>query len=295
MKITLYKAIVLRVNILLQLDTNQRLYRDAGGVALRDDEFRSIVKKMIPDVIRDQIILSTHQFNSFMDMKEYIREKARAMTVARSAKSTAVHMVEDEFGEDILEMGFEEMKTNMFVESSFWNFDALFQPQQHPARDAHDTFFIKAPAATRSLPADYMARVKATHEDGGEGLGPEFAAKSAGWKYDWAEEEARMIRASDTSDHSPDAATLVVPCLTYARASRVRRRAQRARSNANCDRPPEPNMTLSVSEHRVTPRGPADQPPLTERPGSRLQIVHVVPCWRLSESLAPASPLSLSP
>jgi phenylalanyl-tRNA synthetase alpha subunit len=34
------------------------------------------------------------------------------------------------------------MPTNNFVESSFWNFDALFQPQQHPARDAHDTFFI---------------------------------------------------------------------------------------------------------------------------------------------------------
>ena len=42
----------------------------------------------------------------------------------------------------LLEMGFEEMPTNNFVESSFWNFDALFQPQQHPARDAHDTFFL---------------------------------------------------------------------------------------------------------------------------------------------------------
>lgn len=37
---------------------------------------------------------------------------------------------------------FEEMPTNKYVESSFWNFDALFQPQQHPARDAHDTFFL---------------------------------------------------------------------------------------------------------------------------------------------------------
>jgi len=36
-----------------------------------------------------------------------------------------------------------EMPTNNFVESSFWNFDTLFQPQQHPARDAHDTFFLK--------------------------------------------------------------------------------------------------------------------------------------------------------
>ena len=38
---------------------------------------------------------------------------------------------------------FVEMPTNNYIESSFWNFDALFQPQQHPARDAHDTFFLK--------------------------------------------------------------------------------------------------------------------------------------------------------
>lgn len=38
---------------------------------------------------------------------------------------------------------FTEMPTDNFIESSFWNFDALFQPQQHPARDQHDTFFLK--------------------------------------------------------------------------------------------------------------------------------------------------------
>jgi len=44
-----------------------------------------------------------------------------------------------------MSMGFQEMPTNKWVESSFWNFDALFQPQSHPARDAHDTFFVKEP------------------------------------------------------------------------------------------------------------------------------------------------------
>jgi len=33
------------------------------------------------------------------------------------------------FKEILIELGFEEMPTNRFVESSFWNFDALFQPQ----------------------------------------------------------------------------------------------------------------------------------------------------------------------
>jgi phenylalanyl-tRNA synthetase alpha chain len=57
-------------------------------------------------------------------------------------------------------MGFTEMPTNNYVESSFWNFDALFQPQQHPARDAHDTFFLTHPATSDTFPEDYLQRVK---------------------------------------------------------------------------------------------------------------------------------------
>jgi len=43
------------------------------------------------------------------------------------------------------------MPTNNFVESSFWNFDALFQPQQHPARDAHDTFFVSGKLLSNNI------------------------------------------------------------------------------------------------------------------------------------------------
>jgi phenylalanyl-tRNA synthetase alpha chain len=37
-------------------------------------------------------------------------------------------MIRENFKEIFLEMGFTEMPTNRYVESSFWNFDALFQP-----------------------------------------------------------------------------------------------------------------------------------------------------------------------
>uniref|UniRef100_A0A915JRI6 Phenylalanine--tRNA ligase n=1 Tax=Romanomermis culicivorax TaxID=13658 RepID=A0A915JRI6_ROMCU len=50
--------------------------------------------------------------------------------------------VRTEYRQIFLEMGFSEMSTDQWVESSFWNFDALFVPQQHPARDAQDTFFV---------------------------------------------------------------------------------------------------------------------------------------------------------
>ena len=77
--------------------------------------------------------------------------------------------VRAEFRKILMEMGFAEMPTNKWVESSFWNFDSLFQPQSHPARDAHDTFFIKEPAQTSRVPEEYYERVKTMHERGGSG------------------------------------------------------------------------------------------------------------------------------
>src|SRR6266705_4795347 len=49
-----------------------------------------------------------------------------------------------------LSMGFTEIEGD-FVLSAFWNFDALFQPQDHPARDQLDTFYLSEPA-TMPLP-----------------------------------------------------------------------------------------------------------------------------------------------
>ncbi|ESN91107.1 hypothetical protein HELRODRAFT_90419 [Helobdella robusta] len=90
--------------------------------------------------------------------------------------------VRTQFRQIFLEMGFTEMPTNNFVESSFWNFDALFQPQQHPARDAHDTFFVSDPEHARDFPMEYMERVKKVHSVGGYG--------SLGYRYNWSELEA---------------------------------------------------------------------------------------------------------
>jgi phenylalanyl-tRNA synthetase alpha chain len=36
------------------------------------------------------------------------------------------------------------MSTSRFVESAFWNFDSMFVPQQHPAREVQDTFYVKS-------------------------------------------------------------------------------------------------------------------------------------------------------
>jgi len=101
--------------------------------------------------------------------------------------------VRAEIREIFIGMGFEEMPTNNYVESSFWNFDSLFQPQQHPARDAHDTFFLKDPATASGFPPDYLERVKEVHSKGGYG--------SIGYRYDWKIEEAKknILRTHTTA------------------------------------------------------------------------------------------------
>ena len=101
--------------------------------------------------------------------------------------------VRQHFREILLEMGFNEMPTNRYVESSFWNFDTLFQPQSHPARDMHDTFFLKKPTHCKEFPQEYGQRVKDIHEKGGFG--------SLGYQYKWDPKEAskNLLRTHTTA------------------------------------------------------------------------------------------------
>ena len=62
-----------------------------------------------------------------------------------------------------MEMGFEEMGGD-YVVPSFLNFDALYTPQDHPAREMHDTFFVENPeTAYLSDDCDKVEHVKETH------------------------------------------------------------------------------------------------------------------------------------
>lgn len=80
------------------------------------------------------------------------------------------------------EMGFKEMSGNL-IQSSFWNFDALFTPQDHPVREMQDTFFLgkKTELPDKKLVQD----VQESHESG--------VAGSTGWGYEWDEEEAKKL------------------------------------------------------------------------------------------------------
>jgi len=62
------------------------------------------------------------------------------------------------------------------VETEFWNMDALFMPQFHPARDIHDVYFVKEPTHASSIEEPFLSRVAQAHQQGGE-------TGSTGWNY----------------------------------------------------------------------------------------------------------------
>jgi phenylalanyl-tRNA synthetase alpha chain len=120
-------------------------------------------------------------------------------------KAGALHplnKVRAEFRQIFFDMGFTEMPTDKYVESGFWNFDALYVPQQHPARDLQDTFYVSDPKeADRPRAEDpndkrdydqYWEDIKAVHENGKFG--------SIGYRYGWDEKEPlRLVLRTHTT------------------------------------------------------------------------------------------------
>jgi len=82
-----------------------------------------------------------------------------------------------------IELGFKEM-TGPLLNTSFWNFDALFTAQDHPVRELQDTFYIKNPKKGKLPNKQLVERVKKTHENG-------WTTKSKGWQYSWDREDAK--------------------------------------------------------------------------------------------------------
>ncbi|NLL94869.1 MAG: phenylalanine--tRNA ligase subunit alpha [Thermoplasmatales archaeon] len=90
------------------------------------------------------------------------------------------------------EMGFQEVDGE-YVVPAFWNLDVLFIPQDHPARELQDTFYLEEPA---SIPVDDDALVEAVreiHETGGD-------TGSTGWGGEWSREvaERALLRTHTT-------------------------------------------------------------------------------------------------
>jgi phenylalanyl-tRNA synthetase alpha chain len=92
----------------------------------------------------------------------------------------------DEVRAKLVTLGFKEM-TGTAVQTSFFNFDALYTPQDHPARELDGIYYVKnLQNGDISRYSEAVESVKAAHENGGD-------TGSTGWGYKYSEQEAKRL------------------------------------------------------------------------------------------------------
>jgi phenylalanyl-tRNA synthetase alpha chain len=82
-------------------------------------------------------------------------------------------------------LGFKEMRGPL-VELAFYNCDALYMPQDHPAREIHDIYYVREPSSGEIDVPKTLERVRRTHEGG-------WITGSRGWGYAYSLSEARRL------------------------------------------------------------------------------------------------------
>lgn len=155
------------------------------------EEEREIRKKLNEkgEYVKDLLIdkseygLSTFGAAIVEDMAK-LPETERAIDVTAPApviyagRKHPLQDIVDEVREIFVGLGFEEVEGPM-VQNSFWNFDALFTPQDHPAREMQDTFYIA------SLQAGNVADKKTVNNVSG--------IHKKDWGYKWNINDAKKL------------------------------------------------------------------------------------------------------
>ncbi len=93
-----------------------------------------------------------------------------------AARSHPLTDIINEIREIFVSLGFTEL-VGTSVQSSFWNFDALFIPQDHPAREMQDTFYLRDISTEVDASPEQIKKVSAAHKNV--------------WHYDWKLEGAK--------------------------------------------------------------------------------------------------------
>ncbi len=158
--------------------------------------FVKITKKGVEELKKDkvekisQITPQIVKYGIKAEFREYNVE-AQVSSIF-PGKRHPLQILSDEMKEILIGMGFEEMNGPL-VESSFWNFDIMFFPQNHPNRDLMDTFFLKQPTKAQ-IPANLAEIVKQVHLNGWE-------TGSKGCSSAWSKEEAEktVLRTHTTA------------------------------------------------------------------------------------------------
>lgn len=202
--------------------SNGRLYIIDSNYRREDDKEYALLKKIDSRQLTVEELSSEEirALKSLMRRPDYIVEKTvKQVSVSLTEKGMAVikqiekgigikaidvsapapviyagrkHILQeviDEVREILIGMGFEEIDGSI-VQYSFWNFDVLFTPQDHPAREMQDTFYIDI---------DTGKKVSSNNSSSNNGIASDELIANisnvheTSWRYRWSIDEAKRL------------------------------------------------------------------------------------------------------
>jgi len=166
--------------------TQRIVYLTKKGNTIKISNIKELkqISKLTPEM------LSSSNWKNY-DLKPF--DVSKPGPLLKAGKIHPLINLINEIREIFISMGFTEIR-GPIIESAFYNFDALFQPQDHPAREMQDTFYLNNPKTAKLPDKERVLAVKETHENGGD-------SKSLGWGYEWDEEIAKktVLRTHTTA------------------------------------------------------------------------------------------------
>jgi phenylalanyl-tRNA synthetase alpha chain len=150
----------------------ERTIKLTPGFRPEDIKHEDLLEQVTPDVIKNKSWKETrfrrYDVDAFVPQKHY-------------GKAHFVNEAIEDVRNVWVSMGFTEME-GPIVQTAFWDLDALFVPQDHPAREMQDTLYVKG---VGKLPKQLLPLVRQAHEEG--------IAGSTGWGGQYSEQEAKRL------------------------------------------------------------------------------------------------------
>jgi phenylalanyl-tRNA synthetase alpha chain len=154
------------------------------GMAVSAQELteKQVVSQITPELL---------QSDEWKDMEFKPFDVTLEAAMPRSGRSHPMQALIERIRAIFLEMGFSEIADD-YVQSAGWNMDALFIPQDHPAREMQDTFYLEEPTGI-DVPDELIKQWQAIHEHGGD-------TESIGWggKFDPEVSKKALLRTHTT-------------------------------------------------------------------------------------------------
>jgi phenylalanyl-tRNA synthetase alpha chain len=178
---------------ILKVLIGRNLVQKISETYIKTEESLAKAGNVIDELTHDILVTGLWKGRKFKTVNVEVVRKKMDKTKIVLGKRQPYNQFLMQVRKKLVQMGFIEIKGQTIV-TEFWNFDSLYQAQNHPSRDWAQTYSLRYPKYGKLPDKKLVERVRATHEDG-------WKTGSTGWGYKWNVKKASQLMpiAHDTA------------------------------------------------------------------------------------------------